>query len=72
MFPEDKVKELFDAATTVEKLLSNMMRITAVVEANDELRAELQKVNSDDRLTIARIDRRFRAYVMEFKLFLYH
>lgn len=72
LFPEDKVKELFDAATTVEKLLSNMMRITAVVETNDELLAELQKINSDDRLTIARIDRRFRAYVMEFKLFLYH
>ncbi|SDB97176.1 hypothetical protein SAMN04487864_101216 [Succiniclasticum ruminis] len=72
LFPEDKVKQLFYAAATVEKLLSNMMRTTAVVEANDELRAELHKINSDDRLTIARIDRRFRAYVMEFKLFSYH
>ena len=44
----------------------------ATKEAYTEFKNELLSLKSDNRFNIARVDRRFRAYVMECRLFLDH
>lgn len=72
LFDVDETKALSDAATVMEKAFSNMARSIAVHDAYKEFREELEKLKTGDNYNIAKVDRKFRAYVMEFKLFLDH
>ena len=72
LFDEVEVKSITNAVISMECLFTNMDRSFAAEEALREFKAELNSLVSDNKYDIARVDRRFRAYVMEFRLFLDH
>lgn len=72
LFNEIEIKSLSSAVATMEKLFSNIDRSIAAEEACREFVEELKSLTSDNKYDIAKVDRRFRAYVMEFRLFLDH
>lgn len=72
LFNEAEVKSLSSAIAIMEKLFLNMDRSIAADEACKEFVEELKGLSSDNKYGIAKVDRRFRAYVMEFRMFLDH
>lgn len=72
LFSEEETIALSKAVATMERFFSNMDRSFAVEEALEEFKSELSSLKSNNDYDIARVDRRFRAYVMEFRLFLDH
>lgn len=72
LFNEAEIKSLSSAVATMENLFSNIDRSIAAEEACREFVEELKSLTSDNKYDIAKVDRRFRAYVMEFRLFLDH
>lgn len=72
LFKESEVRSIAAAISEMEKLFFNMDRSIAVREALQEFKETLSSLTSDNKYDTARVDRRFRAYVMEFRLFLDH
>lgn len=72
LFNEIELQELAKAASVMEELFSNIVRSIAAHDAYNEFQDELKKLQSADNYYVAIVDRRFRAYVMEFRLFLEH
>jgi len=72
LFSEAETISLSKAAAVLEKFFTNMDRSFAVEEALEEFKTQLSSLKSNNDYDIARVDRRFRAYVMEFRLFLDH
>ena len=72
LFTKDETDEIRKSATIMEKLFYNLERTFAVEEAFKEFKTELAKLSSNNQYDIARVDRRFRTYVTEFRAFLDH
>lgn len=72
LFTDEETKEISSAAIVMEKLFKNIERSIATEKAYHEFQDELRNLNSGDKYAIAEVDRRFRAYVMEFRMFLDH
>ena len=72
LFTEKEIEELIEAISFMDKLFRNIERSIGVELAYNEFLYELQKLKTVDRYSVARVDRLFRAYVMEFRLFLDH
>lgn len=72
LFSDEEIKSISNAATILERIFDNLNRLDAAKEAYQEFKAELESLLSNDQFAIATVDRRFRAYVFEWKLFLDH
>lgn len=72
LFTASETIAISRSAAVLERFFSNMDRSFAVEEALKELKLELASLKSNNSYDVARVDRRFRAYVMEFRLFLDH
>ena len=72
LFTDEETKEISNAAFVMEKLFKNIERSIAAEKAYNEFKDELRNLKSGDKYAIAEVDRRFCAYVMEFRLFLEH
>ena len=72
LFSDDEVNSLLTAATVLERLFDNLNRLEATRDAYREFRLELDSLVSNDQFAIATVDRRFRAFVFEWKLFIDH
>lgn len=72
LFSDEEEKSISNAATILERLFDNLNRLDAAKDTYQEFKAELESLISNDQFAIATVDRRFRAYVFEWKLFLDH
>lgn len=72
LFSGEELQELAAAVSVVEKLFNNMVRSFSAEEACNEFLRELRGLNSTNTLDVARVGRRFRNYLTEFRLFLDH
>ena len=72
LFTLVETEEIRNSAIIMEKLFYNLERTFAVEEAFNEFKTDLAKLSSNNQYDIARVDRRFRAYVTEFRAFLDH
>lgn len=72
IFTTEEVQSISDAASVLERLFDNLNRLDAAKDAYQEFKAELEGLTSNDSFALATVDRRFRAYVFEWKLFLDH
>lgn len=72
LFTEKEVKEIGEAAVIMDNLFKDLDRTIAVEETLQEFKIELSKLDSNNQYDIARVDRRFRAYIIEYRLFLEH
>ena len=72
LFSDNEVSSLLTAASVLEHLFDNLNRLEAARDAYREFRLELDSLISNDQFAIATVDRRFRAYVFEWKLFIDH
>ena len=72
LFTEKEIEELIETISFMDKLFRNIERSIGVESAYNEFLYELQKLKTVDRYSVARVDRLFRVYVMEFRLFLDH
>lgn len=72
LFNPEEEEAILQAAPILYIFLGNLERLEATKEAYTEFKNELHSLQSDNRFNISRVDRRFRAYVMEWRLFLDH
>lgn len=72
LFTDEEIDVIDSAVILMERLFFNVDRIVAVRDAYNEFAIELSSLCSDNKYAIARVDRRARAYYMEFRLFLDH
>lgn len=72
LFDTDEVEDILGASIVLERLFDNLFRLDAAREAFNEFEQELNSFCSNDSFAIATVDRRFRAYVFEWKCFLDH
>ena len=72
LFNEEEEDAIQEAGRILDRFFINVERMNAVIEAYQEFINDLHSLNSGGRDEIARLDRRFRAYVMEWRLFLDH
>lgn len=72
LFAGEELQELAVAVSVIEKLFNNIVRSFSAEEACNEFLRELRGLNSTNTLNVARVDRRFRNYLTEFRLFLDH
>lgn len=72
LFNTKEVQSISEAALVLEGFFENLSRLDAAREAYREFSKELDGMVSSDTFAIATVDRRFRAYVFEWKLFLDH
>ncbi|NLD30972.1 MAG: hypothetical protein GX662_01740 [Trichococcus flocculiformis] len=56
----------------MDRLFQNLNRSIAAEKAFKEFKDEIQKPNSENPYDIAEVDRRFRAFIFEWKLFMEH
>lgn len=68
--PPSDVLRLQTAIMRLSSLVENVYRINSVVDAAKEYHETLSSLNSDNVEACLRADRRFRAYVLEFDMFL--
>ena len=72
LFTDDEVQKISDAAAVLERFFDNVNRLEDAKAAFREFKSELESLNSNDSFAIATVDRRFRAYIFEWKLFIDH
>lgn len=72
LFTNEETQAIRKAAEILSVFFDNLERLDAIQEAYQEFLEELRSARSDSRFVIALIDRRFRAFVMEWRLFLDH
>lgn len=72
IFTADEVRSISEAAAVLERLFDTLNRLDAAKDAYQEFKTELESLVSNDSFALATVDRRFRAYVFEWKLFLDH
>lgn len=68
----EQMKRLEKAVAIMKRLFSNIFRLNSVEDAYQEFKDELHNLKSGDEFAIAKVDRRFRAYALEWQLFLDH
>lgn len=72
LFSSKEVDDIQQAAFTMDRMFQNLNRSTAVEEALKEFKEEVQKPDSENPYDLAEVDRRFRAFIFEWKLFTEH
>lgn len=72
LFSKDEVEEIDKAAVVMERLFENLFRLDAAKEAFQEYKDQLKSTTSGHSQEKAKADRRFRAFIQEWKLFLDH
>lgn len=72
LFTDEETKSISCSISMMEKLFENIDRSIAAEEALTEFKEALLSLSSSNKYDLACVDRRFRAYVMEFRLFLDH
>lgn len=72
LFSENEYRAIGNAAKVLERLFDNLFRLNATKEAYIEFKEELQSLRSNDPSAMETVDRRFRAFVFEWKKFLDH
>ena len=70
LFNSEETEEIKAAADVLGRFFTNLNRFEGVKESYQEFKDELQKM--DERSGKITVDRRFRAYIMEWKLFIDH
>lgn len=72
IFPPEEIDTISKAARILERLFDNLYRLDAAKDAFVEFDTELKSLCSNDSFAIATVDRRLRAYLFEWRLFLDH
>ena len=72
LFNAEEKEAILQAVPILHAFLANLERLEATKETYTEFKNELHSLRSNNRFIISRVDRRFRAYVMEWRLFLDH
>lgn len=72
IFSPDEVDNINKAAVVMERLFENLFRLDAAKEAFQEYKDQLSSTTSGHSQEKAIADRRFRAFILEWKLFLDH
>ena len=72
LFSSEEVDAIQQAAFIMDRMFQNLNRSMAVEEALKEFKEEVQKPNSENPYDLAEVDRRFRAFIFEWKLFTEH
>ena len=71
-FTPEEVDQIQTAAFIMDRLFGNLNRSIAAEEALKEFKDEAQKPDSENPYELAEVDRRFRAFIFEWKLFTEH
>lgn len=71
-FTTEEVDQIQKAAFIMDQLFGNLNRSIAAEEALKEFKDEVQKPDSENLYELAEVDRRFRAFIFEWKLFTEH
>lgn len=71
-FTSEEVDKIQKAAFTMDRLFGNLNRSISAQEALKEFKEEAQKPDSESPYELAEVDRRFRAFIFEWKLFTEH
>lgn len=72
LFSEEECHTVGKAAKVLERLFDNLFRLNAAKDAYTEFKEELNALCSNDPFVMATVDRRFRAFIFEWKMFLDH
>lgn len=72
LFSEEECNAIGKAAKVLERLFDNLFRLNAAKDAYIEFQEELNNLRSNDPFVMATVDRRFRAFIFEWKMFLDH
>ena len=72
IFTPEEVERIEKAAVVMERLFENLFRLDAAKEAFQEYKDQLKFTTSGHSSERAVADRRFRAFILEWKLFLDH
>jgi len=72
LFDEDGTGAIKSAVTVLNRYFTNLDRLYGVKDAYQEFKDELKKLASNNPRSKPTVDRRFRAFILEWKLFLDH
>lgn len=72
LFDEAETASIKSSVTVLNRYFTNLDRLDGVKDAYQEFKDELKNLNREDTRSKATVDRRFRAFILEWKLFLDH
>lgn len=72
LFNEEETAAIKSAVTVLNRYFTNLDRLDGVKDAFHEFKDELKNLDSRNPRSKATVDRRFRAFILEWKLFLDH
>lgn len=72
LFNEEETASIRSAVAVLNRYFTNLDRLDGVKDAYQEFKDELKNLDSRNPRTKATVDRRFRAFILEWKLFLDH
>ena len=71
-FDETEIAAIRDSAEILGRFFTHLDRLQGVEDAYQEFKDELKNLNREDQKSLHTVDRRFRAFILEWKLFLDH
>lgn len=71
-FSEHETTEIRDAVFVLNRYFTNLDRLDGVRDAYHEFKSELKNLDKSNPRSKVTVDRRFRAFILEWKLFLDH
>lgn len=72
LFNEEETISIKSAVSVLDRYFTNLDRLDGVKDAYQEFKDELKNLDSKNPRSKATVDRRFRAFILEWKLFLDH
>lgn len=72
LFDEGETGSIKSAVSVLDRYFTNLDRLDGVKDAYQEFKDELKKLDSRNPRSKPTVDRRFRAFILEWKLFLDH
>ena len=72
LFNVDQTEQIKKSVSVMNRFFDNMFRLDGVRDAYKEFKNELGNLDIMDEKSVSTVDRRFRAYVLEWKLFIDH
>lgn len=72
LFSSDELEVVESAADKMERLFMNLDRSTAITDTAGEFKQSLQSLKSADRYSLAVVERRYRAFLFEWRLYTEH
>jgi len=72
LFNEQETEKIKSSVTVLERFFTNLNRLDGVRAAYQEFKDELKNLDRNNPDHLPTIDRRFRAFILEWKLFLDH